>query len=324
MLKSHPLKLLALSLVLLLAACSSVETSRPAPVKEAPVVEAAPAMETQAEGVAPEGEMAEKPAAVMAETAPMAEKPVVKVEEAAPVGEQPEAMVEEKAAAEESAAMTGESMAKVEETAPVGAEAETMAKVEETAPKMKEGVTMAETAPVKEEEAMKQAETMTQAGPTEAQAQLLASLDNQGMPPELFNEVWLNSDPLKLADLHGKVVIVEFWTFGCYNCKNVVPSLRAWHQEYGDDGLVIIGVHTPEFGYEREIENVKQALIDQDIPYAVAIDNDWQTWRAYNNRYWPAKYFIDKAGNLRHIHIGEGRYEQQEEIIQALLAENVS
>ena len=168
---------------------------------------------------------------------------------------------------------------------------------------------------------MKPSETMVQAGPTEAQAQLLATLDNQGMPPELFNEVWLNSDPLKLADLHGKVVIVEFWTFGCYNCKNVVPSLRAWHQTYKDDGLVIIGVHTPEFGYEREIENVKQALIDQNIPYAVAIDNDWQTWRAYNNRYWPAKYFVDKAGNLRHIHIGEGRYEQQEEIIQALLAE---
>ena len=103
---------------------------------------------------------------------------------------------------------------------------------------------MAEAAPV-EEEAMKQEATLTKAGPTEAQLQLLASLENQGAPPELFNEVWLNSEPLKLADLHGKVVIVEFWTFGCYNCKNVVPSLREWHQKYADDGLVIIGVHTP-------------------------------------------------------------------------------
>ncbi|GIK41504.1 MAG: hypothetical protein BroJett011_53370 [Chloroflexota bacterium] len=318
MLKLYLLKLLVLGLGLLLAACSSVEASQPAPAKQAPVVEAVPAMKAQAEAVAaPESEMAEKPAAAMAETAPMTEKPVIKVEEAAPVSEQPEAM------AEEQAAVAGESMVEVEEDAPVDAGVEAMAKVEETAPAMKEAEAMVETALV-EEETMKQAETMTQAGPTEMQAQLLATLDNQGRPPELFNEVWLNSNPLKLADLHGKVVIVEFWTFGCYNCKNVVPSLRAWHQEYQDDGLVIIGVHTPEFGYEREIENVKQALIDQDIPYAVAIDNDWQTWRAYNNRYWPAKYFIDKAGNLRHIHIGEGRYEQQEEIIQALLAEKVS
>lgn len=313
MLKLHPLKFLALGLGLLLAACSSAEAGPPASVKEAPVVEAAPVMETQAEAVeAPESEMMEKPVGVAAEPEPMAEKP--QVEEDTPVGEQPEAM------AEEQAAVTGESMAKVEEAVPVEAEAEAMAKVEETAPAMKEAEAMVETTPV-EEETMKPSETMVQAGPTEAQAQLLATLDNQGMPPELFNEVWLNSDPLKLADLHGKVVIVEFWTFGCYNCKNVVPSLRAWYQTYKEDGLVIIGVHTPEFGYEREIENVKQALIDQNIPYAVAIDNDWQTWRAYNNRYWPAKYFVDKAGNLRHIHIGEGRYEQQEEIIQALLAE---
>jgi alkyl hydroperoxide reductase subunit AhpC len=100
--------------------------------------------------------------------------------------------------------------------------------------------------------------------------------------------------------------------------------LREWHQKYEAEGLVIIGVHTPEFSHERDIDNVKEALVRLNVPYAIAIDNDWQTWRAYNNRYWPAKYIIDKAGNLRHIHIGEGRYEQQEEIIQALLAEEVS
>ena len=101
--------------------------------------------------------------------------------------------------------------------------------------------------------------------------------------------------------------------------------MREWHHKYSDDGLVIIGVHTPEFGYEKEIENVEEALVRLDVPYAVAIDNDWQTWHDYkkpfNQRYWPSKYFIDKAGNVRHIHIGEGRYQQQEEIIQALLAE---
>ncbi len=105
----------------------------------------------------------------------------------------------------------------------------------------------------------------------------------------------------------------------------MIPSLREWHQKYAAEGLVIIGVHTPEFGYEKDIDNVRNALVALDVPYAVAIDNDWQTWRAYkkpfNQRYWPSHYFIDKSGNVRHIHIGEGRYARQEEIIQALLAE---
>ncbi len=103
--------------------------------------------------------------------------------------------------------------------------------------------------------------------------------------------------------------------------------MREWHHEYSDEGLVIIGVHTPEFAYEGEVENVKQALVDLDVPYAVAIDNDWVTWRSYKpafkQRYWPTKYFIDKAGHVRHIHIGEGGYEEQEAIIQALLAEQM-
>jgi len=103
--------------------------------------------------------------------------------------------------------------------------------------------------------------------------------------------------------------------------------LREWHHKYSDEGLVIIGVHTPEFGYEEKINNVEEALVRLDVPYPVAIDNDWKTWRAYkkpfNQRYWPSKYFIDKAGNVRAIYIGEGRYQEQEEIIKALLAEEV-
>lgn len=103
--------------------------------------------------------------------------------------------------------------------------------------------------------------------------------------------------------------------------------MREWHQEYSDDGLVIIGVHTPEFSFERDINNVEEALVRLDVPYAVAIDNDWTTWRDYKKpfgqRFWPTKYFIDKAGNVRHIHIGEGRYDQQEEIVRALLAEGI-
>jgi hypothetical protein len=100
--------------------------------------------------------------------------------------------------------------------------------------------------------------------------------------------------------------------------------LREWHQNYAEDGLVIIGVHTPEFSHEKDINNVKDALVRLDVPYPVAIDNDWKTWRSYNNRYWPAKYVIDKAGNIRYIHIGEGGYQKQEEIIQALLVEKIS
>lgn len=329
MLKS---KLLLVSLVLGLAACSGVETGQPAPVE----VEAARPVEAES------GSTAAKPVV----EAVVTEEAIVKIEE--PAAAEPMAPTEKPAAA---AVATEEAMAKIEvaasdemiveadmveaeepvmddtmaEESMVKVEApaveEVMAEAAETTDEMTETETLAEAAPVEGE--MMAQETMAEAGPTEAQAQLLAGLDNQGMPPELFNQVWLNSDPLKLADLHGKVVIVEFWTFGCYNCKNVVPSLRAWHHSYSDEGLVIIGVHTPEFGFERELENVEQALIDQDIPYAVALDNDWQTWRAYNNRYWPAKYFIDKAGNLRHVAIGEGRYDEQEAIIQALLAEKV-
>jgi len=100
--------------------------------------------------------------------------------------------------------------------------------------------------------------------------------------------------------------------------------LREWHQKYEEDGLVIIGVHTPEFNYEKDLANVEEALVRLDVPYPVAIDNDWKTWRSYSNRYWPAKYIIDKAGNIRYIHIGEGAYQKQEEIIQALLVEQIS
>ncbi len=111
------------------------------------------------------------------------------------------------------------------------------------------------------------------------------------------------------------------WTFGCYNCKNVIPSLKDWHFKYQDQGLVVIGNHYPEFSYEADLDNLKEAIVRLDIPYAVAQDNDRQTWGAYNNRYWPTLYLIDKQGNLRYSHIGEGAYEKTEAAIVALLAE---
>jgi len=149
-----------------------------------------------------------------------------------------------------------------------------------------------------------------------------ATLPDLGLAPELTNETWLNVDsPLRLADLRGNVVIVEMWTFGCINCQHVIPSLKEWHTKYKDQGLVIIGNHFPEFSYESDLQNLKKAIEEADIEYAVAQDNRGDTWRAYKNHYWPTLYLIDKQGHIRYVHIGEGRYKQTEENIQALLAE---
>ncbi len=148
------------------------------------------------------------------------------------------------------------------------------------------------------------------------------TLPNLGLAPELTNDTWLNVDsPLRLADLRGKVVIVEMWTFGCINCQHVMPALKEWHSKYKDQGLVIIGNHFPEFSYERDLENLKNAISENDIEYAVAQDNNGDTWRAYKNQYWPTLYLIDKQGHIRYVHIGEGRYKETEENIKALLAE---
>jgi len=150
----------------------------------------------------------------------------------------------------------------------------------------------------------------------------LASLPDLGPAPELTNDTWLNvPSPLRLADLRGKVVIVEMWTFGCINCQNVMPSLKEWHSKYKDQGLVIIGNHYPEFSYEEDLSNLKDAIARFDIQYPVVQDNDGATWRAYKNHYWPTLYLIDKQGHVRYVHIGEGRYKETEENIKALLDE---
>ena len=150
----------------------------------------------------------------------------------------------------------------------------------------------------------------------------ITSLPDLGPAPELTNDTWLNvSAPLHIADLRGKVVIVEMWTFGCINCQHVIPSLVEWHSKYKDQGLVIIGNHYPEFSFEEDIDNLKDAIMRYEIEYAVAQDNDGSTWQAYQNNYWPALYLIDKQGRIRYVHIGEGRYKETEENIKALLAE---
>ncbi|HEX4519850.1 MAG TPA: thioredoxin family protein [Gaiellaceae bacterium] len=132
---------------------------------------------------------------------------------------------------------------------------------------------------------------------------------------------WLNSEPLTMADLKGKVVLVDFWTYTCINWLRTLPYLRAWAERYGEQGLVLIGVHTPEFGFEHDLENVRRAVSEMRIAYPVAIDNDYAIWQAFDNHYWPALYFVDAEGQIRHHHFGEGEYEQSEAAIRQLLAE---
>ncbi len=148
-------------------------------------------------------------------------------------------------------------------------------------------------------------------------------LDPKGTKaPELIpGGAWFNSDPLTLTALKGKVVIIDFWTYSCINCQRTLPYLREWNEKYKDKGLVIIGVHAPEFEFEKSEKNVAQAIKDFQLTYPVVQDNDFATWRAYNNRYWPAKYIIDKEGYIRYHHFGEGAYDETEKVIQELLKE---
>jgi len=142
------------------------------------------------------------------------------------------------------------------------------------------------------------------------------------LAPELTNvNGYINSEPITLADLRGKVVLVDFWTYSCINCIRTIPYLNAWYEKYADNGLVIVGVHTPEFEFEKDYNNVKAAVEKFDIKYPVAQDNEKGTWEAYENRYWPRKYLIDNEGYIRYDHIGEGAYAETEKVIQSLLAE---
>ena len=147
-------------------------------------------------------------------------------------------------------------------------------------------------------------------------------LDREGRFPSLAGAVgWLNSEPLTNDGLKGQVVLIDFWTYSCINCLRAIPYVRAWAEKYRSQGLVVIGVHSPEFAFEKRLDNVKRAVADLSITYPVAIDNDYAIWRAFNNQYWPAHYFIDAQGTVRHHHFGEGGYEESELVIQKLLAE---
>ena len=139
--------------------------------------------------------------------------------------------------------------------------------------------------------------------------------------PEISNGLWINSEPLTLKGLHGRVVLIEFWTFACYNCRNTLPSLKKWDAQYRDKGLTIIGVHTPELDFERDIDELRREVAGLGIKYPVVTDQNYSTWKAYGVEAWPTLFLLDKQGRVRWTHVGEGYYDETEELIKKLLAE---
>ncbi|MDR5762422.1 cytochrome c biogenesis protein DipZ [Caballeronia sp. LZ035] len=176
-------------------------------------------------------------------------------------------------------------------------------------------------APVQKQDAGEAPQAMMRAS-TGMQKTAASALPVEGTLPPLDGAVqWLNSPPLTREALRGKVVLVDVWTYSCINCLRTLPYLKTWAQKYRDQGLVVIGVHAPEFAFERNIDNVKKATHDLGIDYPVAIDNNYAIWRALDNQYWPAHYFVDANGKIRYHHFGEGDYAESEHVIQELLAE---
>jgi thiol-disulfide isomerase/thioredoxin len=143
--------------------------------------------------------------------------------------------------------------------------------------------------------------------------------DAQSLPEFQGIQQWLNSNPLSVADLRGSVTLIQFWTFACINCQRTLPYVVDWHGKYAAKGLRVIGIHTPEFPFERDINNIKSALKKHNITYPVPVDNQFQTWKAYSNEYWPHLFLADRQGIIRYDHIGEGAYDTTEQTIQQLL-----
>jgi len=165
-------------------------------------------------------------------------------------------------------------------------------------------------------------EGLTVLRPSAAEEHDAVPLEDLGPAPELTGiTAWINSEPTSVAALRGKVVLVHFWTFGCINCIHVQPYVKAWYDRYAAAGFVVLGVHTPELSFERDVDNVRAAVAKADVRFPVAFDPAYATWNAYRNSYWPAFYFVDRAGRIRHVHFGEGDYDGSEAVIRELLAE---
>ena len=163
---------------------------------------------------------------------------------------------------------------------------------------------------------------MAMQGPAMAAAAGTPPSPDEGPAPGFDGATqWLNSAPLTAERLRGKVVLVDFWTYSCVNCVNTLPHVVRWYEQYKDQGFVVVGVHTPEFPFEKSTSNVETALQRFNIRFPVAQDNRYATWKAYNNQYWPAFYLVDKGGRVRRTHFGEGQYAEMDAAIQALLKE---
>jgi thiol-disulfide isomerase/thioredoxin len=156
---------------------------------------------------------------------------------------------------------------------------------------------------------------------SDLQPDMVIAAANAPAAPTFAEGNWINSDPLTLENLRGHVVLVEFWTFGCYNCRNTLPSVREWDARYRDRGLTIVGVHTPETSSEYDLDSVRREVPSLGIKYAIVTDNDYKTWKAYNVEAWPTIYVLDKQGRVRWLHVGEGRYDETDSVIRKLLAE---
>ncbi len=173
------------------------------------------------------------------------------------------------------------------------------------------------------DERMKHADTSlnTDTGqPETSPISVKVDFKNYGKAPDFAGiSKWLNSEPLTIKGLRGKIVLVDFWTYSCINCIRTLPYVTKWYDTYKDKGLVVVGVHTPEFDFEKDVSNVQDAIKRFGIHYPVAQDNNYETWRSYNNQYWPAEYLIDKNGDIIHVHFGEGEYDVTENAIRSLL-----
>jgi thiol-disulfide isomerase/thioredoxin len=165
------------------------------------------------------------------------------------------------------------------------------------------------------------AATDSRGGLANLEADTLIAAAKATAAPEFAKGNWINSDPLTVDKLRGRVVLVEFWTFGCYNCRNTLPAVKEWDARYRDRGLTIVGVHTPETDSEYSIDNVRKEVPALEIKYPVVTDNDYKTWKAYGVEAWPTIVVLDKQGRIRWAHVGEGRYEETESVIKTLLAE---
>ncbi len=151
---------------------------------------------------------------------------------------------------------------------------------------------------------------------------LLPPSSSYGRAPEFTGIVdWENSAPLTMARLRGKVVLVDFWTYSCINCQHTLPFVAQWNRKYRDQGMVIVGVHSPEFEFEKDLGSIRQAMRQYGVVWPVAVDSNMKTWDAYNNAYWPAFYLVDRSGRIRYVHFGEGEYDRTDAVIQALLKE---